>query len=110
TNSYFKLNAATPEFNKVTTPTTFRRGYAYLKLSNSETGGATTITTSFVSDALPGDVNGDGIVSSVDITAIYNYLLNNDPSAILNGDQNGDSIISSVDITIIYNILLGNGE
>ena len=107
TNSYFKLNAISPEFNKVTTPTTFRRGYAYLKLSNSATDGATTITTSFVSDALPGDVNGDGLVSSVDITAIYNYLLNNDSSAIINGDQDGDGIISSVDITIIYNILLG---
>ena len=58
--------------------------------------------------AVPGDVNGDGIVSSVDITALYNYLLNGDTSAIVNGDQDGDGIISSVDITIIYNILLGN--
>ncbi|MDY6413116.1 MAG: dockerin type I domain-containing protein [Bacteroidales bacterium] len=33
-----------------------------------------------------GDVNGDGIVSSVDVTALYNYLLNNDSSAIVNGD------------------------
>ncbi|MBR6490114.1 MAG: dockerin type I repeat-containing protein, partial [Muribaculaceae bacterium] len=59
-------------------------------------------------DAIPGDVNGDGAVTSVDVTAIYNYLLNNDSSAIVNGDQDGDGVISSVDITIIYNILLGN--
>ena len=58
--------------------------------------------------AIPGDVNGDGIVSSVDVTALYNYLLNGDTSAIVNGDQDGDGIITSVDITIIYNILLGN--
>ena len=57
-----------------------------------------------------GDVNGDGIVSSIDVTALYNYLLNNDSSAIVDGDLDGDGIISSVDITIIYNILLGNGS
>ena len=55
-----------------------------------------------------GDVNGDGIVSSVDVTALYNYLLNDDSSAIVNGDQNNDGTITAVDITIIYNILLGN--
>ncbi|MBR5086802.1 MAG: hypothetical protein IKX31_07330, partial [Muribaculaceae bacterium] len=48
-------------------------------------------------------VNGDGIVSSVDVTALYNWLLNEDASSIVNGDQDGDGIISSVDITIIYN-------
>ena len=60
------------------------------------------------SGAIPGDVNGDGYVSSVDVTALYNYLLNGDSSALVNGDQDGDGIITSVDITIIYNILLGS--
>ena len=55
-----------------------------------------------------GDVNGDGIVSSVDVTALYNYLLNNDDSAIVNGDLDGDGVITAGDIVIIYNILLGN--
>jgi len=58
--------------------------------------------------ATASDVNGDGHVSSVDITAIYNYLLNNNLSTIVNGDQNGDGHISSVDVTVVYNILLGN--
>ncbi len=57
---------------------------------------------------IPGDVNGDGHVSSVDVTALYNHMLNGDSSAIVNGDQDGDGIITSVDITIIYNHLLGN--
>ena len=56
-----------------------------------------------------GDVNNDGLVSSVDVTALYNYLLNGDSSSIVNGDQDGDGIISSVDITIVYNVLL-NGS
>ena len=61
-----------------------------------------------VVSATPGDVNGDGHVSSVDVTALYNYLLNNDDSALVHGDQDNDGHITSVDITIIYNILLGN--
>ncbi|MBR6489964.1 MAG: starch-binding protein [Muribaculaceae bacterium] len=67
-----------------------------------------TVTGGGGDTPIPGDVNGDGIVSSVDVTAIYNYLLNNDSSALVNGDQDGDGVISSVDITIIYNILLGS--
>ncbi len=59
--------------------------------------------------AIPGDVNGDGHVSSVDITALYNYLLDSDDSAIVNGDQDGDGHISSVDVTVVYNIILGGG-
>ncbi len=55
-----------------------------------------------------GDVNGDGVVSSVDVTALYNYLLNNDSSSIVNGDVDGDGHITSVDITAVYNILLGS--
>ncbi len=57
-----------------------------------------------------GDVNGDGIVSSVDITAIYNYLLNGDDTYLSTSDVDGDGVVSSVDITILYNILLGNNS
>ena len=55
-----------------------------------------------------GDVNGDGNVTAADVTALYNWLLNNDNSAIVNGDQNGDGNITSGDVTFIYNILLGS--
>lgn len=58
--------------------------------------------------ALPGDVDGDGVVTSVDITILYNFLLNGTTEGMINGDQDGDGIITSVDVTIIYNILLGN--
>ncbi|MBR6490593.1 MAG: leucine-rich repeat domain-containing protein, partial [Muribaculaceae bacterium] len=68
TVSYFKLNATKPVFDKVAPATNFPRGYAYLKLNTSATGGATTIYTNLSgSAAVPGDVNGDGIVSSVDV-------------------------------------------
>ena len=55
-----------------------------------------------------GDVNGDGIVSSVDVTALYNYLLNGDETYLATSDVDGDGEITTVDITVIYNILLGN--
>ncbi len=58
--------------------------------------------------SVPGDVNGDGRVTSVDITALYNYLLNSDDSALANGDQDGDGKITAVDVTVVYNIMLGD--
>ena len=57
-----------------------------------------------------GDVNCDGQVTSVDITALYNYLLNGDTTYIDTSDVNGDGQITSADITAVYNILLGNGQ
>ncbi len=57
-------------------------------------------------NAIYGDVNGDGQVTSIDVTALYNYLLNNDMSSIVNGDVDNDGYITSGDISSVYNILL----
>ena len=57
-----------------------------------------------------GDVNGDGSVTSADVTCVYNYLLNGDDTFIDTCDVNGDGNITSSDITVIYNILLGNSK
>ena len=55
--------------------------------------------------ALQGDVNGDGIVSGADVTALYNKLLDNiDPAG--NPDVNGDGVVSGADVTALYNLLL----
>ena len=56
---------------------------------------------------IPGDVNGDGECTGSDVTALYNYILYNDTSAIVNGDQNGDNQITGSDVTAVYNIILG---
>ena len=58
--------------------------------------------------SVPGDVNGDGEVTSYDVTLLYNLILNGDNSDIVYGDQDGDGEITSHDITFVYNILLGN--
>ncbi len=66
------------------------------------------VEMSDIPPVVPGDVNGDGLVTSADITALYSWMLNNDDSSIVNGDQNGDGNITSGDVTVIYDILLGN--
>ncbi len=57
---------------------------------------------------VPGDVNGDGNVTAADVTALYDFMLNDDSSHIVNGDQNGDGNITSADVTVVYEILLGS--
>ena len=64
--------------------------------------------TNFDSTSVLGDVNGDGAVTSADVTCVYNYLLNNDETFIDTCDVNGDGAVTSADVTVIYNILLGN--
>ena len=60
------------------------------------------------SPVVAGDVNGDGLVTSIDITVLYNYLLLGDDTHMVNGDQNQDGPVTSNDVTTVYNILLGN--
>ena len=55
-----------------------------------------------------GDVNLDGYVTSADVTAIYDYLLNGDENFLSTSDINGDGHVTSADVTAIYDILLGN--
>ena len=59
--------------------------------------------------AVPGDVNGDGECTGSDVTALYNYILYNDNSAMVNGDQNNDGDVTGSDVTAVYNIILGTG-
>ncbi len=58
--------------------------------------------------ATVGDVNGDNDVTVADVTAIYNYLLNNDQTFVATSDVDGDGSITVADVTFICNILLGN--
>ena len=54
---------------------------------------------------LRGDVNGDGEVNGADITALYEYILNNvEPAG--DPDVSGDGTINGADVTELYNLLL----
>lgn len=59
--------------------------------------------------ALQGDVNYDGLVNGGDITALYEFILNDTPVK-GDGDVNGDGNINGADVTLLYNILLGIEE
>ena len=61
-------------------------------------------------DYNPCDVNRDGSVTSADVTALYNYLLNGDETYFNTSDVDGDGYITSADITAIYNFMLNGGE
>lgn len=60
-----------------------------------------------IEEPVVGDVNGDGEVNTVDITILYNYILNGDTENMVHGDQDDDGEITTVDITVVYNVLLG---
>ena len=57
--------------------------------------------------AIEGDVNGDGVVNSADITALYNFLLNGDAAHLATSDVNNDGNVTAADVTAVYNIILG---
>ncbi len=60
--------------------------------------------------AVKGDVNGDGVCNSADVTALYKFILNNDASTIVNGDQNADGTINSADVTAVYQLILNPAQ
>ena len=68
--------------------------------------------TAFASDgssqSVTGDVNGDGYVTSADVTAVYDVMLGIDNQFESTADVNGDGFVTSADVTAIYDILLGN--
>ena len=57
---------------------------------------------------VPGDVNGDGYVTSADVTAVYDVMLGTDLTFQSTADVNGDGYVTSADVTMVYDIMLGN--
>ena len=53
------------------------------------------------------DVNGDGVVNTADVTAVYNVLTGHDSGYRITADVNGDGTVNAADVTMLYNILLG---
>ena len=102
TSNHYKVTGLSPE-------TTYNYDVMALYGSTaSNWSNMIEVTTLAGGAPIAGDVNGDGNVTSADITALYNYLLNSDMSGIINGDQDGDGNITASDVTAVYNILLGN--
>ena len=88
------------------TPNTTYEVQVQGKFESATTGWTASTIFTTLGGSVAGDVNGDGDVTSFDITALYNFLLSGDMSDIVNGDQNGDGEITSADVTTVYSILL----
>ena len=54
-------------------------------------------------DLKAGDVNGDGIVNSQDIMALYGYYGTTNADELMFADSNGDGIVNSQDVMQAYN-------
>ncbi len=99
----FKVLGGDDDGNVITTDqVTTARNKRWLPMKY-QNGNWVEITTN-----VPGDVNGDGEVTAADVTALYNFMLNNESSGIVNGDQNGDGEITAADVTAVYTIMLNN--
>jgi hypothetical protein len=60
-----------------------------------------------------GDVNGDGLLNTTDVTALINYLLSHDglnQYQLEAADVNGDGNVSMYDVSALINLLLANGQ
>ena len=66
-----------------------------------------SMTVDVYLDTLPGDANGNGVVSVADIVVLANYVLGNNPEPFCfhNADVDGDGEITIADMVIIANII-----
>ena len=56
---------------------------------------------------VPGDINGDGVVTITDVTALINVLLTGRAGDAIN-DVNGDGVLTIRDVTVLINYLLSH--
>lgn len=65
-----------------------------------------------IEDYIPGDVNGDGSVTVVDVTAAVSLVLGGDNANFIReaADMNSDGTINVVDITSIVNLILNGAQ
>ena len=95
-----------------------KNGYSINNFDNKQIG-TQNVTISYrgidtnilveVVDYIPGDINGDGIVSMKDVTRLNNYLNDNQTKVIKAAlDVNGDGVVSIKDITRLVEYLSDN--
>lgn len=63
-----------------------------------------------VTDVVPGDVTGDGIISVTDVVSIISYVLEEEPTSFLKpaADLNGDGNITVTDAATVIDMILDN--
>lgn len=64
------------------------------------------VLSSSAAFALIGDVNGDGIVNTGDVSAIFRCIITGDETLLANSDVNGDGFINTGDVSAVYDIII----
>ncbi len=83
----------------------------YLDGTESEWSNIEEVTLFENTNAIPGDVNRDGILSIKDVTDLIDYLLGNDNGIDLTAaDYNADGDVSVLDVTGMSDYLMGNAK
>ncbi|MBR4782499.1 MAG: dockerin type I repeat-containing protein, partial [Bacteroidaceae bacterium] len=57
-----------------------------------------------------GDVDGNGVVNSADVVAIYNFILSGEAETGISkaaADVDGNGEVNSADVVAVYNIIIG---
>ena len=60
--------------------------------------------------AIKGDVDGNGVVNSADVVAIYNFILSGEGETGITkeaADVDGNGEVNSADVVTVYNIIIG---
>ena len=57
---------------------------------------------------MKGDLNGDGVIDSTDVMALFNAINSGDDLDATVADVNGDGVIDARDVMALYNIIKGD--
>ena len=55
--------------------------------------------------SVKGDLNGDGVINSTDVMALFNAINSGDDLDATVADVNGDGVIDARDVMALYNII-----
>ena len=81
-----------------------KAGYVYEDIHPKNSTAKLTVT-----EAVMGDVNGDGRVSVTDVISMNSYILEEEPAQFIRkvADLNGDGKVTITDIVLVIDIILG---
>ena len=113
---YYYHWQSSPTFTGLTPDTnyTFEARFALKDLTISEPSSPSAIIRTAA--LLPGDVDGDGVIDSADVSLLRRYISANDKEAFKaanpnfnedNADINGDGIICAADVTLLRKYIAG---
>ena len=58
---------------------------------------------------IKGDINGDGVVDVLDMTELYNAIINDEELDVDVADFNGDGVVDALDVTALFAFIMGGG-